>query len=310
LWLLAQKRWKDFVRFAVLGCLFSAGPYLLYSLREPRMLEQIFALSPGIRNVTGNLGLMDKAVLELLILFALPGSASIQWRTWSKETLVVLFAATSFAVAGLTDMHAGGNINYYFELFFAVVPIAVLGVFRLMELARRTLVLGLALTSVLVIHSLAPALLTLHTNVGLLRNRWIDSSNAELEQLEHALTGHRFFSTVPRLALLDPQPPLIEPYLLTYMHRLDKVDLGPFVEPIRRNEYDVVITNAFVGSFRGINHLDPTLREAIASSYRRHCKFGSWLFHLPEDVQASSVLEQKLRTIGCFALPPNAETNW
>jgi hypothetical protein len=310
LWLLAQRRWKDFVRFAVPSCLFSAGPYLLYSLREPRMLGQIFALSPGITNVTGNLELMDKAVLELLILLALPGLASIQWRTWPKETLVVLFAATSLAVAGLTDMQAGGNINYYFELFFAVVPIGVLGVFRLMELARRSAVLGLALTSVLAIHSLAPALVTLHANVGLLRNGWIDSSNAELEQVEHALTGHRFFSTVPRIALLDPEPPLIEPYLLAYMHRLGKVDLRPFVEPIRQNEYDVVITNAFVGTWRGIDHLDPTLREAIASSYRVHCKFGSWLFHLPKDVQANSILAQKLRTIGCSALPANAETKW
>ena len=310
LWLLAQRRWKDFVRFAVPGCLFSVGPYLLYSLREPRMFGQIFALSPGIRNVTGNLGLMDKAVLELLLLLALPGLASIQWRTWPKETLVVLFAATSFAVAGLTDMQAGGNINYYFELFFAVVPIAVLGVFRLMELARRTVVLGLALTSVLVIHSLAPALLTLNANVGLPQNGWIDSSNAELEQLEHTLTGYRFFSTVPRLALLDPEPPLIEPYLLAYMRRLGKVDLGPFVEPIRQIEYDVVITSASPVSFRGISHVDPTLREAIAGSYRPHCKIGGWLFHLPKDVQASSVLAQKLRTIGCSALRDNAETNW
>src|SRR5262249_53134239 len=104
------------------------------------------------------------------------------------------------------------------------------------------------------------------------------------------------------------EPPLIEPYLLTYMHRLDKVDLGRFVEPIRRNEYDVVITSASPASFRGISHVDPTLREAIAGSYWPHCKLGSWLFHLPKDVQASSVLAQKLRTIGCSALP--AEPNW
>ena len=37
---------------------------------------------------------------------------------------------------------------------------------------------------------------------------------------------------------------------LTYLHRLGKgVDLGPSVEPIRRNEYDVVITDAWAGHF-------------------------------------------------------------
>jgi len=310
LWLLAQKRWKDFIRFAVPAGLFSVGPYLLYFLREPRMLQQMFALSPGIRNVTGNLELMDKAVVELVILLALVGLTSVQCRMWPKGALVLLFAATSFLVAGFAGMQAGGNINYYFELFFAVVPIAVLGVFRLLELARSSALPGLALTSVLVIHLLAPMALQLYANIGLLRSGWINSNNAQLEQLEHALAGHRFFSTVPRLALLDPEPPLMEPYLLTYLHRLGKVDLGPFVEPIRRNEYDVVITSDSPDSWRGIGHVDPALREAIAGSYSPHCKFRNWLFHLPNRVQPDgSALTQELRKIGCAA-PVSAGTNW
>src|SRR5262249_35420259 len=88
LWLRAQKRWKDFVRFGLPASLCSVGPYPLYSLGEPHMLRQMFALSPGVRNITGNLDLMEKAICELVILLALLGLASIQWRTWPKETLV------------------------------------------------------------------------------------------------------------------------------------------------------------------------------------------------------------------------------
>lgn len=314
LWLLVQKRWNDFARFTAVGVLVSIGPYLLYSLREPRMFKQMFVLSPGIKNITGNLALMDDAVTELVILLALFGLASIEWRewrTWAKGTLVLLFAGASVAIAVATDMQAGGNINYYFELFFGILPIAVIGVFRIMELTRRSVLLGLAMMAILVIHFLVPASMQLYTDLGVLRSGWVETGNTEIRQVEQALSGHRTFSVVPRLALLEPSPPLMEPYLLSYLHRLGKVDLTLFTEPIRREEYDAVITNALPVSWRGISHTDPTLRDAISNSYKPYCKLQNWLFHLPnEAADGNTSLAQALTNIGCLRLPADAAVNW
>jgi hypothetical protein len=58
-------------------------------------------------------------------------------------------------------------------------------------------------------------------------------------------------------------------------------------------------------------HVDPTLHQAIATSYRPHCKFRGWLFHLPNDVQPPrNALAQQLGNIGCSAVVANPEMHW
>ena len=254
---------------------------------------------------------MDKAVSELVIVLGLLGLASIEWRTWSKQTLIVFYGASSFIVAGLADMQAGGAENYYFELLFAIVPIAVLGVFQLMDLARRNAMLGLALTSVLIIHFVGPRALEAYDEVSAIRNGWVTSGNTQFRQLANVLQGHRVFSGSGRLALLDPEPPLMEPYLLSYLHRLDKVDLGPILEPLARTEYELAITGDNGGSWRGVKSLDPGLRDTIAHSYRPYCTLPGLLFHLPRDVDpASNTLAQDLGRIGCLPVGPNDKLSW
>jgi hypothetical protein len=317
IWLLTQRRWRDLAEFAALVATCSIGPYLLYSLREPRMIRQILSLSPGIRNASHNLAYMDDVVSQLVILLALLGVATIdqsvwfQWRKWPKEVLIAVFCAVSFVIAGFTDLQAGGSNNYYLEFLLAAVPLAVLGVLRLVDLARGNAVLGFALTSVLILHFLTPAAMRLYTDIGVLRQGWAQPNNAEFQKLEQALKGHRFFSVVPRLALLEPDPLLTEPYLMTYLHRLGKIDVTPIVEPVRRTEYELVITNSSPRSHRGVSLVDPTLRSAISDSYRPYCQRRELLFHLPIAVApADSTLAQHLKDIGCLPIPEKVEVRW
>ena len=310
-WLLVQRRWRDLARFIAFFAVASLGPFLLYFLREPEMISQMLSLSPGVRNVGGNVELMNKVAGELVILLSLVGLASMEWRALAKETLLALYLATSFMVAAVTAVQAGANINYYWETLFASIPFAVLGVLRLMELAGRHTALGPALAVFLFIHSLFPVAMRAEEGVPTLKKGWVESGDDEIRKLSQVLAGSRMFSSFPRLALLDPNPPLTEPFFLSYLHRLGKVDLGPFTRPLLRREYDVVITYAWGFSWRNVNQLDPELRSAIASSYKPYCMFHRGLFHFPDGVDPStSILKGRLREIGCSPVSDEGRKNW
>ena len=308
LWLLIRQRWRHLATFAILAALSSVALYLLYAVREPRMLSQIFALSPGIADVRGDLGFMDQAVSDLVVLLAVLALPLAVSRLWPGGALIVMFAATSFAIAGLTDLQAGGNINYYFEGLFAVIPLAVLGVLRLLALARRHVTLGFFVVSLFGIHFVAPRAVLLFDRPA---SRSVESRNELFRHVERVLQGRHIFSTVPRLALLDPAPALMEPYLLSYMQRLGKADPTIIAERIRDSEFDVVITAAAPGAWRGISHIGPDLHDAVAAAYEPQCTLPGWLFHLPRDPRMlSKPLTQDLANIGCVPVPPGHAASW
>ena len=310
LWLLGRRQWKDLAKFATLAIICSAGLYIVYSLREPRMLSQMLALSPGILDVRGSLRIMYKVASELVVLLAVLGLPPIAWRIGPRGTLVLLFSTTSFAIAGLTALHAGANVNYYFEALFAVIPIATLGVLRLVALARRNPMFGFFLTCLLGVYVLVPRAVYLWEQIKY-RDSRIEAENKTFLKLERALRGHRIFSTVPRFALLDPNPPLVEPYLLSYLHLLGKQDPKPILDSIRNGEYDVALTAVTPRSWRGIFHIEPGLHGAIADSYRPQCAIQGWLLHLPARPHPdSSALAQDLLDIGCVAVPPATNPDW
>jgi hypothetical protein len=96
LWLLFRKWWKELAIFTTAGTLTFAGPYLFFWAQEPRMLSQIFALSPGIQDVRGCINLIYRAVKEPVVplaLAALPLVVSFPWPRW---ILLLLFASLSF----------------------------------------------------------------------------------------------------------------------------------------------------------------------------------------------------------------------
>ncbi len=304
LWLLIRHQWKELAGFAAAGTLASAGIYLLYWAHEPRMISQMLALSPAIMDVRGCLRLMYRAMSEPVVLLALSAIPPVASRAWSRWALLLLFVLTSFAIAGLTDLQAGGNINYFFEGLFAVCPAAVLGVLRLMVWARRRVAVGLFLVGLFVFHFLSPRAQDLYLSsfrfeIG---PRAVKSENDGFRMMQNALQDQHIFSTVPRLALLDPAPPLIEPYLLSYLQRLGKFDPQPIHERIRKSEFDVVITAARAKSWRGIAHIGPDLRSAIVASYRPQCVMLGYLLHLPRIRLDNSALVQELNRIGCVPI--------
>jgi hypothetical protein len=310
LWLLLQRRWKDLGKFIATAAVSSAGLYILYLAREHRMLAQIFSLRPGIRNITGDVELAILAFSEPLALVALAGLSRFAWRASSRWSLMLIFTTLSVAVASVTNLQAGGNVNYYFESLFSTIPFAVFGALRLVNLGRRSPALGVCFAGLMCTFFLIPRAQALRGQITETPLSVAEENHA-FRKLEEVLSERHILSTVPRLALLDPAPPLMEPYLMSYLHRLGKVDTALITRPVRDEQYELVATAEVAVSWRGIPFIDPDLHEAIASSYRPYCTIEGWLMHLPikSDSRKDELMET-LAGIGCKPVSPSGPLNW
>jgi hypothetical protein len=142
---------------------------------------------------------------------------------------VLLFALTSFTIGGLTGLQAGAKSNYFFESLLALTPFAVLGVLRLTVWARVHFGAALFVAGLFAIHFLPTSAHELHwawhSGIG---SRSIESRNEAFRTMQNALQGRHIFSTVPRLALLDPNPALMEPFLLSYLRGAIMASYTPY----------------------------------------------------------------------------------
>lgn len=306
LYLLIRRRWKDLGGFAVAGALSSVGLYLLLWMRERDMLEQMLALSPGIVDVEGGIKLVFAALREPFVLIALAGLPPIARRFSSRWGLLLLFALTSLTFSGLTVLQAGANINYFFEGLLALTPLAVLGVFRLIVWTRAHFWAALFVAALFAIHFLPTSAhdlyLVLHSGIGY---RSTESRNDAFRALQNALQGRRIFSTVPRLALLDPDPALMEPFLLSYLQTLGKFDARPILDRVASGEFDVLITSAHPVFYRGLPFITRDLRGAIAASYTPYCVLLGFEIYLPHYHPEDKTLVRNLEQMSCVPVPTN-----
>jgi hypothetical protein len=274
--------------------------YLLFWAWQPRMLGQILALSPGIKDVRGCVVLISQAVKEPVVLFALLGFPPMLSRSRPRWGLVFVFVLVSSVIASLADIQAGGNVNYFFETLFALTPAAVLGVYRLTHWPQRDIRVAVFVPAFVLIYLLPPQVVSLYRMFFSGRND-VEISNGVFRTVQHVLHSRHIFSTVPRLALLDPHPALIEPFMLSYLQRLGKVASHSIIERIRSDEFDVVITTAAKESWRGIPVIPDDLHRAIEDSYKPECTMhGKWLLHLPRNRPENSTFEQELNQAGCL----------
>lgn len=302
LWLLLRGKWRDCALFVFAGAIGSAGLYLFFWVREPGMLQQVLAVSPGVRDVLGCLKLIPEAMhtpVVLLALAALPAIA--RWR-WPRWMLLLLFASISLGIGAVADIQAGGNVNYFFEGLFALVPFAALGTLHLLAWSHRSNGLAAFLAGLIVIELFLPQAKTdLYERIT---PREVVADNALFRRTAAALQGQHIFSTIPRMSLLDPRPALVEPFLLSYLHLLGKADMRPVLERVRAAEFDIAITADHDTVWRGIPVIDPHLREAITSAYRPYCVISHHIFYLPRSHSENSALVRQLDQIGCTPYPP------
>jgi hypothetical protein len=303
LWLSFRREWKVLSIFLAGAALACVGPYLVFLIREPRMAAQILALSRGVTDLPGCLKLTYQAITEPVVLFAVAGMPLRALRVSSRWGLLTLFIAISFGIAIVTALQAGAAFNYFFEAQLAVIPVSVMGILRLTALAGQRILVGLFLAGLVGARMVEPNARELRDDPMRPRAS-VKYRNDEFRKLERVLQGRRIFSTVPRVALIDPSPALTEPFLLGTLQRSGIFNAEPLLGRIRSGEFEIVITFGWNLAWRTLVEVGPELRAAIASFYRPACRVSGYLVYLPAHQSVSSSrLSQELSDIGCVPVP-------
>jgi hypothetical protein len=306
LWLLMRRRWRDAVVFALGAAVTSFGLFFFYWLREPNMLREMTMVFPGIKEYHFALLILIRVLGEVVILLSLPALPFIlskTWpllRQWPNWTLLSMYVLTSSGLAFMAALQAGANINYYFEPLLALTPFAVLGVLQLFAWANHQSAAAVFLSGLFVLH------LGISNYENFPRRTRSDYSahavkeaNAQFVKLEKALRGYTICSLNPRIALLDPHPALMEPYLLSYLRRLGHFDPSPLMKRISAEEFDVFVATPR-SEYRGVSRFgDPDLESDVSKHYQPFCQVMGDEIGLPRSRPADIQLESKLTAAGC-----------
>jgi hypothetical protein len=300
-WLFLNRNWRLLLLFVLAGVTTFGGLYFFFSFREPRMITQMTTFStiiPEYRELIHHIARTLREPVTLLAVAALPiiGRRLRPWRRWK---LLVLFSAISFFIAASTDVHAGGNLNYFYEFLFSATPLAVLGVFHLKANTRKWKAGGVFLAGLIGFYIVLPIVQDLLSLRERLSPSYIRTANQRVSLIREAFQGRHIFSTMPYVALFDPQPAMIEPFLFSYLQRVNKIDPTAVMNSLQREEFAAVVTPNHAGSYRGIDHISPRLRQAIITAYAPRCSLDGLLVHLPRDTTHSVDLRTKLAKIGC-----------
>ena len=266
------------------------------------MIQQMTTFSTIIleyRDLIHQIGQILKEPLTLLAIAGLP-LIGLPLRPWRRWKLLLLFSAVSFCIAASTDVHAGGNLNYFYEFLFSATPLAVLSVFHLKASTRNWKAASVLLAGLIGFYVVLPIVNDLRSLRERLSPSYIHTANQRRSLIREAFLGRHIFSTMPYIALLDPQPTIIEPFLFSYLQRVGKIDPTPVLNAIQQQEFAVVVTQRHSGGgYRGIDIIWPALRSAIITAYAPHCEFEGLLVHLPREMKPPDDLRKKLESIDC-----------
>ncbi len=298
LWLLILRRWSYAGIFIASVVSIGAGGYTLFSIFEPNMLSNILVLAKMVPDGSGTLAMLLQVLSEPVMLFGITAFLSLlplvlAFRR-NRFLLVALFGGLSLSMGALTSLQAGGNINYFYEVMFATVPFGAFGYYRLWSLRRHQAIPVLAMG--ILLSAIVPG--AIQARRAILSSRYrVSDSNQRHDALRLALRGSRLLSTVPDVTILTPDRYITEPYLLHLLTLTKGTDLTPLTSMILRHQFDAIATQWADYSWRGVTHLDPSIREAIVDSYQPACRIGEALFHLPPGDPGR--MQDRLAKAGC-----------
>ena len=298
LWLLLYRSWSRLAGFVVATGICSIGIYLLFMWRESEMAANIFMMSHVIPHLRGVVFFIRETLAEPVFLLGIATLLTmlipLLVRPHPRWQLVAIFTAVSVAMAAVTSLQAGANINYFYEAMFAATPFAVFGMMRLraMRSPLVSMFLGLLLLMFLIRPQVFEAVYVARRVGGEVAQR-----NQQYDRLRAALAGIEFLSTIPDVTILGKERIITDSGLLNYRVLTAGADLSALEQRVSNQEFAIIATLPDDISWRGLPALPRGLRKAIVEAYRPYCVLGDELFHIPAGKTGN--VGERLTNIGC-----------
>ena len=302
IWLLASRSFKNAAIWSATVGLTLLGGFGIAWWREPTILEHLSALTQSAIDYREAFRFLMWALSQPAIPFTAFGLV-LALSTRRKDVLLVsTFCALSWLIAAATILHAGGNVNYFWEPLLAS---SILAAYALREIdgqggLSRTASTLIALVFLWACASIvADDLRSLRDSFQSVasyeerRRRWVSFTSV--------IAGHRILSIEPSLTVLSADPQVPDPYLNTILELAGKWSYAPVIAQLDASQFDLVVVNrgypARELSYRGVPLWSAGVRRALNTTYRRGCTFEDFEIWLPR--RNSGTLLARLSEVGC-----------
>ena len=300
IWLLVRRHyslarlWVGMVIAAV------AGGYGLTFWREPGMLDHVMALSDPIIDVEGAWRLFFRVAAQPVFPLSVCGALVALAMRRAELMLFTLFWVLAWALALVTSLQVGANVNYFWEPLLASTAMAAIG---LSFVERRASPSGkILLAAMLLWYASDPVAVAVrnfrqtYTAIATVEHR-----RSQWHAFVSTLRGQRLLSNVPAISVLSRVPEVPDPYLNTVLEMTGKWSYERIIDQVERREYDYVIARTLDGRYRGIPLWSNSLQASIRSAYTPLCEFDGMHVWVPR----TYVLDERITPVrppGCFAI--------
>jgi hypothetical protein len=310
-WLIYYRRYKEAIFWATGFTLTVVSGYGFAWWREPLVLKHIAALGDPVFEYRTALHLLADAVSQPVVPFAAIGGLFALRKLTTENLLFVIYCVVAWLVAILTIPQVGGNINYFWEPFFASAVLAGPGLCELKRKVNHAPILITTLLFVLLLQSFLPIL---RWNVGYVRQSYAVLRDHQTRKTNWAsfvstISGRRLLSTMPDVTSYSLTPEIPDPFLNSVLELRGRWNSRSVAAQIDAGAYDLIIVGAGdrararandeSGNYRGIKIWSDEMWAALARAYRLACVFENMEIWLPRKASEETVAQ--FSAIGCLA---------
>jgi hypothetical protein len=303
-WLLWRRDYIRLVTVLVTAFVTVGGLIGWLMARGEPVLRELFILAHPPMSLRSEVGLIKDSFRTdpgqwAVLALALIGLRAAQRKREPGPVLVALYFVLALAVALLTLMQPGGDLNYLLEPMVAGVLLVPLGLSELVDnwLATPNVVRAFVLLM------LGALLIT-----GV--DRWREIPPPRSTSAFASLFNHnRVLTTSPYLAVHSREPQVLDPYLNTILEATGRWSPDALLRAIRNEDYDYIVMylkDGTVTAYRGYPFFSNSIQHEIKAHYEPFCAFEGDVSVLIPRGQASNQTRERqaIAAAGCVPAGP------